>query len=118
MKSLLIIFLLISSYTVNAQDIKFKIIGQSDTTVNLVKYFGQKLFYADTAEMVNGVVEFDGSKQEAGVLALYLPGEKILDFIYNEESSVYIEASLPNLMGTAESKPMAASQYRLKTKSF
>ncbi|MFT7086543.1 MAG: thiol-disulfide isomerase/thioredoxin [Vicingaceae bacterium] len=118
MKSLLIIFLLISSYTVNAQDIKFKIIGQSDTTVNLVKYFGQKLFYADTAEMVNGVVEFDGSKQEAGVLALYLPGEKILDFIYNEESSVYIEASLPNLMGTAESKPDGSKPISIENKIF
>ncbi len=118
MKSLLIIFLLISSYTVNGQDIKFKIIGQSDTTVNLVKYFGQKLFYADTAEMVNGVVEFDGSKQKAGVLALYLPGEKILDFIYNEESSVYIEASLPNLMGTAESKPDGSKPISIENKIF
>ncbi|MFT6503466.1 MAG: thiol-disulfide isomerase/thioredoxin [Crocinitomicaceae bacterium] len=118
MKSLLIIFLLIGSYTVNAQDIKFKIIGQSDTTVNLVKYFGQKLFYADTAEMVNGVVEFDGSKQEAGILALYLPGEKILDFIYNEESSVYIEAALPNLMGTAESKPDGSKPISIENKIF
>jgi thiol-disulfide isomerase/thioredoxin len=118
MKSLLIIILLIGSYTVNAQDIKFKITGQSDTTVNLVKYFGQKLFYADTAKMVNGVVLFDGSKQKAGILALYLPGEKILDFVYNEESSVYIEASLPNLMGTAKSKPDGNKPISVENKVF
>lgn len=104
MKAVLIFILLLGSYTVKAQDIKFKITGQSDTTVNLVKYFGRKLFYADTAEMVNGCVEFDGSKQKPGILALYLPGEKLLEFVYTgKEQEVYIEATLPNLMGTAKS---------------
>ncbi|NRA12174.1 MAG: DUF5106 domain-containing protein [Crocinitomicaceae bacterium] len=118
MKSLLIFILLVGSYTVNAQSIKFKILGQSDTTVNLVKYFGQRLFYADTAQMINGVVEFDGSKQKAGILALYLPGEKILDFVYNEESSIYIEASMPNLMGTAKSKSIDDNPISVENKIF
>ena len=93
---------MLGAYTTQAQDITFKIDGQSDTTVHLVKYFGKKLFYADTAEMVDGMVSFDGSKQKEGILALYLPGENLLEFVYNAEPEVYIEAKLPNLMMTAK----------------
>jgi thiol-disulfide isomerase/thioredoxin len=101
MKAVLIFLLVLGTYTVNAQDIKFKITGQQDTTVHLVKYFGKKLFYADTAQMVNGVVQFDGSKQKAGILALFLPGQNFLEFVFNKEENIFIEASTPNLMGTA-----------------
>ena len=59
-----------------SQKLKFKIEGQKDTTIFLVKYLGKGLYYADTAEMKNGVVEYDGSKQESGVLAVLLPGQK------------------------------------------
>lgn len=100
MKTLLIIALILVSSTSFGQKLKFKIEGQADTTVNLVRYFGKGLYYADTAEMKNGIVEFDGSKQKEGILALYLPGQNILEFIYNSED-VSIEAKLPDLMGTA-----------------
>lgn len=93
---------MLAGLSVNAQDISFKITGQPDTTVHLVKYFGKKLFYADTAEIKDGFVSFDGSKQKPGILALYLPGENLLEFVHNNEEDIYIEAALPNLMGTAE----------------
>jgi len=112
MKAVLIFILMLGSYAVNAQSIKFQISGQSDTTVHLVKYFGRKLFYADTAEMVDGFVQFDGSKQKAGILALYLPGENLLEFVYNGEPEVYIEATKPNLMGTAKA---AVQKVKKKT---
>ena len=83
MKTLLLSLCLIGSFSLFGQKLKFKIEGQADTTVNLVKYFGKGLYYADTAEMKNGIVEFDGSKQKAGILALFLPGQKMLEFIYN-----------------------------------
>ncbi len=86
-----------------AQKLRFKIDGQKDTTIHMIKYFGKGLFYADTAEIKNGIVEFDGSKQKPGVLAVFLPDQKMLEFIYNEED-VYIEASLPDMMGTAKVK--------------
>lgn len=96
---ILVSFFFIASMAFS-QKIKFKIAGQKDTTVNLVKYLGKKLYYADTAEMKNGVVEFDGSKQKEGMLALFLPGQKMLEFIKNDED-LYIESDVKNLMKSA-----------------
>lgn len=84
-----------------SQSLKFKIVGQSDTTVHLVRYFGKGLYYADTAQMKNGVVEFDGSKQKQGILALMLPGQKLLEFIHAGEE-VYIESRFPDLMANTK----------------
>jgi uncharacterized protein YlzI (FlbEa/FlbD family) len=118
MKAVLILTLILASYTTNAQAIKFNIQDQPDTTVHLVKYFGKKLFYADTAQMVNGKVQFDGSKQKGGILALYLPGEKLLEFVYNAEPEIYIEASAKNLMGTAVAKPTESHPASIENKIF
>ncbi|HIP31233.1 MAG TPA: redoxin domain-containing protein [Crocinitomicaceae bacterium] len=103
MKAILTTLLVLSSVFSFGQKLKFKITGQKDTTVNLVRYFGKGLYYSDTAEIKNGIVQFDGSKQKAGIIALFLPGQKMLEFIYNDEE-VFIEASLPDLMGTAKVK--------------
>ena len=85
------------SYHVNAQKIRLKVVNQKDTTVYLIKYYGQKLFYADTAEMKNGEVVFDGKKQVPGIVGLLLPGQKYFEFIYNNEE-VQLETSLPDFM--------------------
>ncbi len=103
MKAILTTILVLASVYSFGQKLKFKISGQKDTTVNLVRYFGKGMYYSDTAEMKNGIVQFDGSKQKAGILVLFLPGQKMLEFIYNDEE-VYIEASLPDLMGSAKIK--------------
>lgn len=78
-----------------AQDLTFKVSGVKDTTVHLVKYVGSKLYYADTAELVNSKVSFDGSKQEPGIMALLMPGQNYFEFIYNNES-VHIETKSPD----------------------
>ena len=67
MKSILVLLMVVGAYSVNAQKIRFKIQDQPDTTVNLVRYSGGNLYYSDTAEMKNGIVSFDGSKQKAGI---------------------------------------------------
>lgn len=86
MKKLLLTTILFAAVVqVNAQSIKFKVTGVKDTTVHLIKYYGEKLFYADTAEMKNGMVEFDGSIQKPGIMALLLPEQKYFEFIYNNE---------------------------------
>jgi thiol-disulfide isomerase/thioredoxin len=103
MKILLVIALVFTSSLTFAQKIKFKISNHPDTTVNLVRYFGKGLYYADTAEMKNGIVEFDGSKQKNGILALFLPDQKLLEFVFNSEE-VNIESTYPDLMGTAKVK--------------
>ncbi len=81
----------------NAQTISLKVKGVPDTTVNLVKYVGSKLYYADTAKMVNGKVSFDGSKQEPGVVGLLLPGQKYFEFIY-DNNDVQIETASPDFV--------------------
>lgn len=78
--------------TAFSQKLKFKVAGQKDTTVHLVKYVGKSMFYADTAEMKGGVAEFDGKKQQPGIFGLLLPGQKFFEFIYNNEE-VYIETA-------------------------
>lgn len=100
MRFLILLTLVLSSSAVFSQKIKFKVDDHKDTTVNLVRYYGQKLYYADTAEIKKGIVEFDGSKQEAGILALFLPGQKMIEFIYNDED-VYIETTANDLVGSS-----------------
>jgi thiol-disulfide isomerase/thioredoxin len=99
MKSIVILtFTLISAISFG-QKLKFKVNNQKDTTVHLVKYFGKNLYYADTAELKGGYVEFDGSKQQPGILGVLLPGQKFFEFIYNNEE-VHMETIAPDFVGT------------------
>ena len=101
----LILFIFLSASMIGfSQKLKFKIIGQKDTTVHLVKYYGAKLFYADTAELKNGYVEFDGSKQKPGILGVLLPGQKFFEFVYNNEE-VHLETNVnPDFISTMKVK--------------
>ena len=103
MKTLILSLILLGSLGTFAQSLKFKVVGQKDTTVNLVKYYGKGIYYADTAQIKNGIVEFDGSKQKHGVLALFLPGQNMLDFVFNGEE-VYIETALPDMITNVKVK--------------
>lgn len=100
MKAALFILTVFIATISSAQKLKFKIENHPDTTVHLIRYFGKGLYYADTAEIKKGIVEFDGSKQKHGILALFMKDQKMLEFIYNGEDT-YIEAKYPNLMGTS-----------------
>ena len=95
-------FALISSLSFG-QKLKFKVNGYKDTTIHLVKYFGKNLFYADTAEIKNGFVEFDGSKQQPGIFAVFFPDQKYFEFIYNKEE-VQMETIYPDFVGTIKVK--------------
>ena len=85
MKKGLLLLAILFVFSVNAQKLSFKIENQKDTIVYLIKRQGVKLMYADTAELKNGRVEFDGSKQFPGMLGVLLPGQKYFEFIYNNE---------------------------------
>lgn len=98
MKFILLLTLVLSSSAVFSQKIRFNIDGQQDTTVHLVRYHGAKLYYADTAEIKKGIVEFNGIKHKPGIFALFLPGQKMMDFIYNNEE-IYIESEREDLVG-------------------
>jgi len=97
MRKIVFILFALLSLTGFSQKIKIKLSGEKDTTVFLVKYYGKGMYYADTAEMKKGIVEFKGSKQKPGVLALLLPGQKYFDFIYSGED-VSIETSGPDFI--------------------
>jgi thiol-disulfide isomerase/thioredoxin len=101
-KILFFLFVFISLSSV-AQKIKLKVSGEKDTTVFLVKYYGKGMYYADTAIMKNGFVEFNGKKQKPGVYALLLSGQKYFDFLYNNEE-VVIETTSPEFIPTMRVK--------------
>lgn len=86
-----------------SQKIKLKVGGQKDTTVFLIKYYGKNLLYADTAQMKNGMVEFNGAKQKPGIVGLLLPGQKYFEFIYNNEE-VQIETAGPDYVSNMKVK--------------
>jgi hypothetical protein len=103
MKIISLISLLFLTSIAFGQKLKFKVNGQKDTTVHLVKYVGKGMYYADTAEIKNGMVEFNGSKQVPGIMGLLLPGQKFFEFIYNNEE-VFIETALPDFAGNIKVK--------------
>ena len=95
-----------------AQKIKLKITGEKDTTVFLVKYYGKGMYYADTAEIKKGLVEFDCAKQKPGVMAILLPGQRYFDFIFNNEE-VYIETKGPDFINNMIVKKSKENQVFL-----
>jgi len=98
MKQLLLLLSFFVLQQVSAQKIRLKVEDQKDTTVFLIKYFGSKLFYADTAQMKNGEVIFDGAKQKPGIVGLFLPGQRYFEFVYNNEE-IQLETKGPDFMG-------------------
>ena len=97
MNKIILLFSLIFSAYAFSQKIKIKVAGEKDTTVFLVKYYGKGMYYADTAQMKGGVVEFDGKKQKPGVLALLLSGQRMFDFVYNKDE-VQLETQGPDFV--------------------
>ena len=93
--SLFYLFAFLFVFGASAQKIRIKVIGQKDTTVQLIKYFGKGLYYADTAKIIKGEVVFDGAKQKPGILGLLLPGQQYFEFIYNKEE-ISLETSRSN----------------------
>ena len=106
MKQLIVFAFIALSFTGYSQKIKIKVPGEKDTTVFLIKYYGKNLLYADTAEMKNGLVEFDGKKQKPGIVGLLLPGQRYFEFIYNNEE-IQLETKGPDFMKNMKVKKSA-----------
>ncbi len=117
MKSILSILVLFTATLSFGQQLKFKIVGQKDTTVHLVRYYGSKLFYADTAQIKAGVVTFDGKKQSPGMLGILLPDQKMFEFIYNNED-VHMETTYPNFMETMKIKKSEENKVFMEYVNF
>lgn len=91
MKYIYLLFSIVTMFSASAQTMKFTApIG--DSTIYLARYFGSKLYYADTTNAVGGKFAFNGAKHKAGMYAILLPGPKSFDFIYdNEEIEIILK---------------------------
>ena len=103
MKKVLLAFLMLIVIDAQSQQMKFRITGHKDTTVNLIRYYGNKLYMADTATMKNGIVTFDGSKHKPGIMAVYFPDQKYAEFIFNNEE-IDIAFKYPDFIPSMEVK--------------
>ena len=75
-KITLLSFILISLISFGQQKLEFKISGLQDTTVYLARYFGEKLYYADTTYAKNENVVFNSKELFVGVYEVVCPGSK------------------------------------------
>ena len=58
-KIIIFLFVMVSCSFLGQQKLQFKISGLKDTTVFLARYFGEKLYYADTTISKNETVIFN-----------------------------------------------------------
>lgn len=103
MNKVLLILCFFIAFGAQSQQLKFRITNHKDTTINLIRYHGNKLYMADTAQMKNGVVTFDGSKHGPGIMAVFFPDQKYAEFIHNKEE-IDISFSYPDFIPTMEVK--------------
>ena len=100
MKKLIFILFALVTIQFNAQqNLKFKIVDLQDTTVFLARYFGERLYYADTAISENQNVVFNTKKLVGGVYAVVCPGSKYFEFIVTDED-VIMETKLDDFIGS------------------
>ena len=99
MRRVLLVGLILSAFMANAQyKLDFEVKGLKDTTVYLLKYLGDKLYYADTTEAKNGKASFSKPDYEGGVYAFYT-GEGYFEFIMSDKDKVVkIETSTANFI--------------------
>ncbi|MBK8338521.1 MAG: DUF5106 domain-containing protein [Flavobacteriales bacterium] len=95
--------LLACATTLSAQDqrrLEFRLTGAENDTVYLANYYGNRLFYTDTAMATSkGEVVFSREKgYKAGVYALVVDGPKYFEFIVNEPA-IRLETKTTDLMG-------------------
>ena len=94
MKIFFILLISLISYSSTAQyHLKFNIDGLKDTTIFLARYLGDRLYYADTTESINGKVEFKKDNYKGGVYALICPGPNYFEFIMSDQQ-IEMETSI------------------------
>ena len=97
-RTFIILFIFITANVFGQQNLNFKISGLKDTTVFLARYFGEKLYYADTAYSKNETVIFDKKKLTGGIYAVVCPNSKYFEFIVADED-VIMETDINDFNG-------------------
>lgn len=102
-KIILFIAVVATSTTLTAQSkgysLKFKVTGANDTTIFLANYYGNKLYYSDTAKSDSkGQFQFSSKKKfDPGLYAVVVSG-KYFEIVLNNEN-VNIESDKSDLVG-------------------
>ena len=101
--TLLFSSILLSASGLHAQEprqLDFRITGLNKDTVYLANYYGNRLYYADTAVAdAKGDLEFNSPKgYRTGVYAVVIPGPKYFEFIL-DEPKVKMETDASDLVG-------------------
>lgn len=78
---------------------KFKVAGVQDTVAYLTNYFGEKLYYKDTAQIDSkGYFEFkDTNNLKGGKYAVVIPGPRYFEIIVNEYD-IHMETDTVNFI--------------------
>ena len=97
-RTFIILFIFITANVFGQQNLNFKISGLKDTTVFLARYFGEKLYYADTAYSKNEIVIFNKKKLTGGIYAVVCPNSKYFEFIVADED-VIMETDINDFNG-------------------
>lgn len=81
--------------------IKVRVQGVKDTAVYLANYYGNKLFYNDTARAdAKGNVEFKGKPfNEGGKYAIVVPGPKFFEFLVDDKN-IRLETDVNDFVGS------------------
>jgi thiol-disulfide isomerase/thioredoxin len=73
----------------------------ADQDVYLANYFGDKLYYYDTAKSEAGIVKFERNTVKGGVYAVVLPGPKTFEIILSEdETKIVLETDTVDFVKT------------------
>ena len=106
MKIIMLFAVLLAGSAVYGQySLKFKIAGYGDSTLYMIRYNGEKLYYADTAQAdKTGVVSFDPTyATKPGMYMVMTKMQKRFEILLNNED-VYLELDLNDPANTMNVK--------------
>ncbi|MFT4771024.1 MAG: peroxiredoxin [Cryomorphaceae bacterium] len=105
MKHLLFFLLFIGNVALAQNDTyKFQITGAEDTVIYLANYYGEKLYYADTAYTdVEGVFSFKSIEDaKQGKYAIVAPGPRYFELIIADGETIHMKTDTADLTGNME----------------
>lgn len=102
----ILFFLLFAGNVALAQNdpYKFQITGAEDTVIYLANYYGEKLYYADTAYTdAEGKFSFEAiDSDKQGKYAVVAPGPRYFELIIADGENIHMKTDTTNLTGNME----------------
>jgi len=105
MKRFFILSLLFCNVALAQNDAyKFQIVGAEDTVIYLANYYGEKLYYADTAYTdAEGKFSFEEvDKEQQGKYAIVAPGPKYFELVIADGENIELKTDTSDLTGNME----------------